>query len=92
MNSTNIINYYTLDQANEILFAEYEARKQKRQQVKAKRALLVYYIKQKIIGGMLVMAGILSILLFNDGTITLITIPLGIWVFFTRERVLNIRE
>ena len=59
---------------------------QKQRKRKAERA---YYIKQKLSGLVLATIGIITpILLDGDATFSLIALPLGIWLLFTKEKVM----
>lgn len=93
MQNTNIIatyDYYTLDQARQII-AEENRQKAIRRVVRKtrKKAEITYYIKQKLSGLALVSIGII-IPFVNDGdaTASLIILPLGIWLLFTKEKVM----
>ena len=93
MQNTNIVatyDYYTLDQARQIIAEENMQKAIRRAERKArKRAETIYYIKQKLSG--LTMASICiiaSILLDGDVTFSLIALPLGIWLLFTKEKVM----
>lgn len=93
MQNTNIIatyDYYTLDQARQII-AEENRQKAIRRVVRKtrKKAEIIYYIKQKLSGLALVSIGII-IPFVNDGdaTASLIILPLGIWLLFTKEKVM----
>ena len=55
---------------------------------KAKRESLLYKAKQKLLGVVAISASIASpILLDGDATISLIMLPLGIYILFTKEKV-----
>ena len=54
-----------------------------------KKAEIIYYIKQKISGLTLAAVGIITpILLDGDATFSIIALPLGIWLLFTKEKVM----
>lgn len=54
-----------------------------------KRAEAIYYIKQKLAGLTMVSIGIFTpFLLDGDATFSLIALPLGIWLLFTKEKVM----
>lgn len=79
MNNIETITMYTLDEAREILLAE--KRKNKRK--------LKYYIKQKILGFIAIALGIIApIMLDGDATISILFLPLGFYLFFTRKKVI----
>ena len=55
---------------------------------KAKRESLLYKAKQKLLGVVAIAASIASpILLDGDATISIIMLPLGIYILFTKEKV-----
>ena len=93
MQNTNIVvtyDYYTLDQAREIIREENRQKAIKRAERKARRkAETIYYIKQKLSGLALAAIGIITpILLDGDATFSIIALPLGIWLLFTKEKVM----
>lgn len=54
-----------------------------------KRELLLYKAKQKLLGVVAIGVSIVSpILLDGDATISVIMLPLGIYVLFTKEKVI----
>ena len=56
---------------------------------KAKRESLLYKVKQKLLGVVAIAASIASpLLLDGDVTISLIMLPLGIYILFTKEKVI----
>ena len=70
---------YTLQEARRIINAERQA----------KRKSLLYYAKQKFIGLLAIGISIASpILLDGDATISIIMLPLGIYMLFTKEKVI----
>ena len=70
---------YTLAEAKRIINAE---RKEKRESLR-------YKVKQKLLGVITIAVSIVSpFLLDGDATISLIMLPLGIYVLFTKEKVL----
>ena len=70
---------YTLQEAKRIINAERQA----------KRETLLYKAKQKILGVVAIGASIASpILLDGDATISVIMLPLGIYILFTKEKVI----
>ena len=69
---------YTLREAKRIINAER----------KEKRELLIYKAKQKLIGVVAIGIAIVSpLLLDGDATISIIMLPLGIYILFTKEKV-----
>ena len=93
MQNTNIVttyDYYTLDQARQIISEENRQKAIRMAERKArKRAETIYYIKQKLSGLTMVAIGIITpILLDGDATFSLFALPLGIWLLFTKEKVM----
>ena len=69
---------YTLQETKRIINAEYQA----------KRESLLYKAKQKLLGVVAIAASIVSpILLDGDATISIIMLPLGLYLLFTKEKV-----
>ena len=70
---------YTLREARHIINAERQA----------KRENILYYAKQKLLGLLAIAASIASpLLLDGDATISVIMLPLGIYILFTKEKVI----
>ena len=70
---------YTLSEAKRIINAERQA----------KRGLLLCKAKQKLLGVVAIGVSIASpLLLDGDATISLIMLPLGIYMIFTKEKVI----
>ena len=93
MKNTNIVStydYYTLDQARQIIKEENRQKAIKRVERKArKRAETIYYMKQKLSGLAMVAIGIITPILLNgDATFSLIALPLGIYLIFTKEKIM----
>ena len=86
----NAITYYTLDQAREILREEARQKRLARQKREAKRkAKTIYFLKQKMIGIALIIISIsIPIVCDGDATASLLFLPLGIYVLFTKEKVI----
>ena len=69
---------YTLSEARRIINSER----------KVKRESLLYKAKQKLIGVVAIGISIVSpLLLDGDATISIIMLPLGIYILFTKEKV-----
>lgn len=84
------INYYTLDQAREIIKEEnrQKAKRQAKQRARRK-AEKIYYIKQKIAGLTMAAIGIITpLLLDGDITFSLLALPFGAYLIFTKEKVM----
>lgn len=86
----NIITYYTLDQARQIIAEENRQKAIRRAERKAmKRAEAIYYIKQKLLGLAIITLSIaMPFILEGDATASVIMMPIGIVVFFTKEKVI----
>ena len=71
---------YTLEDAKHIIETERQAKREK----------FLYKAKQKLLGVLAITASIASpLLLDGDATISLIMLPLGIYVLFTKDGVIN---
>ena len=70
-------NLYTLAEARRIINAERQA----------KRELLLYKAKQKLLGLLAIAVSIASPLLIQDATISVIMLPLGLYLLFTKEKL-----
>ena len=71
---------YTLQEAKRIINTER----------KEKRELLLYKTKQKLLGLLAIGVSIASPFLLNgDATISVITLPLGLYLLFTKKKVIN---
>ena len=93
MQNTNIVasyDYYTLEQAREIIREENRQKAIRRAERKARRkAEAIYYIKQKLSGLTMAAIGIFTpFLLDGDATFSLIALPLGLFLVFTKEKVM----
>ena len=54
-----------------------------------KRAETIYYIKQKLSGLTMATIGIITPIIYDgDATFSLIALPLGIWLLFTKEKIM----
>ena len=70
---------YTLSEAKRIINAERQAKREK----------ILYYAKQKLLGILAIGVSIASpLLLDGDATISVIMLPLGIYILFTKEKVI----
>ena len=85
MNTAIKLNTETINET--MTYSEWERiHTQKQRKRKAERA---YYIKQKLSGLTLAAIGIvMPILLDGDGTFSIIALPFGIWLLFTKEKVM----
>ena len=70
---------YTLSEAKRIINAERQAKREK----------ILYYAKQKLLGILAIGISIASpLLLDGDATISVIMLPLGLYLLFTKEKVI----
>ena len=69
---------YTLAEAKRIINAERQA----------KRESLLYYAKQKLLGVVATGVSIASPLLIQDATSSVIMLPLGLYLLFTKEKAI----
>ena len=93
MRNANIVatyDYYTLDQARQIIAEENRKKAIRMAKRKSqKRAETIYYIKQKLSGLTIAAIGIITTILLDwDVTFSLIALPFGIWLMFTKEKVM----
>ena len=93
MQNTNIVStydYYTLDQARQIISEENRQKAIRRAERKAqKKAETIYYIKQKLSGLTMAAIGIITpIICDGDATFSLIALPFGVWLIFTKEKIM----
>ena len=88
--SNATIEYYTLDQAKEILRKEARQKRLARQKREAERkAKVLYFLKQKMMGiAMIIISILIPIICDGDATASLITLPLGLYLLFTREEAI----
>ena len=85
MNTAIKLNTETIETV--MTYSEWEKiHTQKQRKRKAERT---YYIKQKLSGLTLAAVGIITpILLDGDCTFSLFALPVGIWLLFTKEKVM----
>lgn len=63
--------------------------KEHRRRTRKSSAERVYYIKQKLCGMVLTAIGIIAPILFDgDATASLLLVPMGLFVLFTKEKVM----
>lgn len=93
-NTMEVIEVMTKEQWEEIHNSEWRSEARKRQNYwnrkhAADKAERKYYIKQKLSGLTMAAIGIITaILLEGNVTFSLIALPLGIWLLFTKEKVM----
>lgn len=83
MNTAKATEYYTLEEAREIINAE-QKRKERR-----RKAKLAYYAKQKAVGLFLILIGVLFIAMGADGTFSVLAVPFGAYLLLTKKRVIE---
>lgn len=66
-----------------------EARKIIKLERAEKREIFINKAKQKILGILAIGISIASPLLLGDATISIIMLPIGLYVLFTKENILN---
>ena len=80
---------YARQITSEEIYAISEARRIINAERQAKRELLLYKAKQKLLGFVAIGVSIASpLLLDGDATISLIMLPLGLYLLFTKEKVI----
>ena len=68
-------------------YSEWE--KEHRRRTRESRADRAYYIKQKLCGVVLAAIGIIVPILFDgDATASLLLVPMGLFILFTKEKVM----
>ena len=57
------------------------------------RRKIMYYLKQKLCGLILVIIGVITPLICDgDATVSLLLIPLGLYLIFTKNKIMFIRS
>ena len=93
-NTMEVIEVMTREQWEELHNLEWRSEARKRQNYwnrkhAADKAERRYFIKQKLSGLTVAAIGIITPILFGgDATFSLIALPLGIWLLFTKEKVM----
>ena len=83
----NTIQLYTLEDAEKII--DYRRERQYRR----KKSIAIYYIKQKLSGVVMAVLGIITpLVLDGDATVSVIFLPLGIYLIFTKSKVMDFRR
>ena len=85
MNTAIKLNTETIETV--MTYSEWEKiHTQKQRKRKAERT---YYIKQKLSGLVLAAIGIITPIIYDgDATFSLFALPLGLWLMFTKEKVM----
>lgn len=88
MQNTVKVNY---TESDKLTYTEWEVihNAMKEEEKQERRAERSYYIKQKIMGGVLALCGILCPLLLGDCTASVFLLPLGICVMLTKDKVVG---
>lgn len=82
-------DYYTLEQAREIIKEENRQKALKKQRIKQrKREMLKYYIMQKLMGITLILVSLIPISIEKDGTLALLFVPMGLYLIFTKDKAI----
>ena len=85
MNTAIKLNTETISET--MTYSEWE--KIHTQKARKRKAERTYYIKQKMSGLTMAAVGIITpILLDGDCTFSLLALPLGIWLLFTKQKVM----
>lgn len=85
MNTAIKLNTETIETV--MTYSEWE--KIHTQKARKRKAERIYYIKQKISGLTMAAIGIITPIIYDgDATFSLIALPLGIWLLFTKEKVM----
>ena len=89
MNTAIKLNTETIETV--MTYSEWE--KIHAQKTKKRKEETIYYIKQKLSGLTMAAIGIITpILLDGDCTFSLFALPVGIWLLFTKEKVMMFQE
>lgn len=81
------IQLYTLEDAEKLI--DYRREKE----YSRKKSIATYYIKQKLSGLVMATIGIITpFILEGDATFSLVALPLGIYLTFTKSKVMDFRR
>lgn len=80
---------YTRQITSEETYTLAEARRIVNAEIKQKKEKFLHKAKQKLLGILAIGVSIASPLLLGDATISIIMLPLGLYVLFTKENILN---
>ena len=86
MPQEDIIQLYTLEEAKEIINTEYQEMEERRNIERR------FFIKQKLSGLGLMALGFIPLALFGNGTLLLFTIPVGGFLIFAKNKVMDFKE
>lgn len=79
-------DYYTLDQAREIIRKENRIKRDRARRKKKK--IFKYYLKQKTIGLAVIILSILTATIIKDATLSVLAMPFGLYLVFTKKRAI----
>ena len=80
---------YTLEEAKQIIKKENRQKAIRKAKQKAlKKAERNYFLKQKLSGVVFAAIGVVTAIISHDITFSLIVLPLGIYLIFTKEKVM----
>ena len=80
MQEAQTIQYYTLEEAKQII------KEEEKQKTEEKRIENIYFLKQKLSGLILVILGIIATLLTKGLICILFCVPLGLYLMNTKEK------
>lgn len=82
-------DYYTIDQAREILKEESRIKRQEqRKRELRRRNKAIYYLKQKAMGLVLTIISVIIPMIDGDATVSIFLMPIGLHMIFTKQRVI----
>lgn len=79
-------DYYTLDQAREIIRKENRIKRNRAR--RKKKRILAYYLKQKSIGLAVIILSILTAAIIKDATLSVLAIPFGLYLVCTKNHAI----
>ena len=87
----DIETVYTLEDARKIIREENRRKRQEKERMaERKKVIAIYYFKQKLCGLFVLACGIVTPnILEGDATASLLFIPLGLYLVFTRQKVMD---
>ena len=90
MQTANAYKNYENIQRLDTLHTYAEWKRIERKRKSYRKAEVTYYIKQKLSGLILAIIGIITpILLDGDATASILILPLGLYLLFTKEKVMQ---
>ena len=70
----------------------YQFEKEYKKQRARKNEVILYYLKQKLCGFLFVVISILLPLMDGDATVSVLILPLGVYLLFTKEKIMYIKK